>query len=245
MNMINTNDHSPLYVQLSTILKGKIVSGEYAPGSFLPTENDLSASFGVSRVTVRNALDLLEKQNLVVKKKGSGTYIKPPLIDQPLNTVVYFDQDMLRLGKKAETTMLRNVLVTSDPYISEALGIPENTKMNCIVRLRFADGGPLCMEMAYLIHDKCPGVLNMDFSKNSLRKYLESEYDIRWNTASQRIYAISASPEIAPLLNLKRGDPILYIERVSYDQHNAPLEYLMAYYRGDSYSLTTTLNYNH
>lgn len=243
MNTMDSESRYPLYLKLYDILYDKIKTGEYPAGSYLPTENELAKMYSVSRITIRNALDLLVEKGLIAKKKGSGSYVKPQLIDQPVNTVVFFEQDMARFGHRPTTHLLRNTLVYADSHIAECLGIPENTKMICVVRLRFANDEPLCLEMSYLIYDRCPGVLNKDFSNASLRDYLKSEYDIVWHSATQQIYAITASPEIAPLLNLKRGDPVLYIERMSSCKEGPPMEFLMAYYRGDRYYLTAALDY--
>ena len=243
MHSLDPESRSPLYLQLYAILSEKIQAKEYPAGTFLPSEKELAQEYGVSRITVRNALKLLKQRNLIEKKKGAGSFVKPQLIDQPLSTVIYFDQDVKRFGHEPSSTVLRNAITYADTHIACSMGIEENTKMICVVRLRFADSEPLCLEMAYLLYDRCPGVLGRDFSSSSLRRYLENEYGIIWTTASQKIYASPASPEIAPLLNLKRNDPVLYIERVSLCQNGLPGEYLAAYYRGDRYYLTANLAY--
>ena len=99
----------------------------------------------------------------------------------------------------------------------------------------------MCIESAYLIYDWCPEVLNQDFAQLSLRHFLEENYDIVWKKASQKIFAAKANAQIAGNLNIKDGDPMIYLERISYNKDNVPGEYLQSYYRGDSFYLTAEL----
>ena len=108
-------------------------------------------------------------------------------------------------------------------------------------RLRYADGIPMCIESSHLIRSRCPEVSQHDFSRQSLRHFLEEKYDIVWKRAHQRIYAAAASTRMAGYLGIKEGDPLIYIERVSYTGSDWPGEYLQAWYRGDSYYLTADL----
>lgn len=243
MNTRNSEDRRPLYLQVHDILHARITSGEYPPGVYLPTENELVESFNVSRITIRKALELLSQEKLISKKKGVGSFVLAPADNSPLGATVHFIRDMLPFGRRPSSTMLRNVLVHADSYIAKRMGIPEDTEMACVVRLRYADDEPLFLEMSYLLHERCPGILEQDFSTASLRKYLIENHDIVFKSATQEIRAIAASPEIAPLLNMKRGEPVLYIERTITCQDDKPVEFLMAYHRGDHYFITTRLEY--
>lgn len=231
-----------LYFQLYDILYKQIKDGVYKPGDLLPTENELIKRYNISRVTVRKAMDLLINDGLIVRRQGYGTFVQSPKVEQTLNKVLHFSNEMEKRGYKSSTVMLNNEIVYANKSIAGALGLQERDKLININRLRYADGIPMCLESAYLIYENCPEVLGRDFSKESLRKYLITRYNINWSRAYQKIYAITATTEMAGHLNIKKGDPLIYIERVSYDQDNEPGEYLQAYYRGDSYYLTVELN---
>jgi GntR family transcriptional regulator len=242
VEQLDFSGRTQLYFQLYDILYKQIKDGVYKPGDLLPTENELIEQYGISRVTVRKAMDLLLHDDLIAKRRGYGTFVKSPKVEQTLNKVLHFSNEMEKRGYKSSTIMLNNEIVYANKTIAKALNVPERAKLIHINRLRYADGIPMCLESAYLIYKSCPEVLERDFSKESLRKYLITRYNIIWSRAHQKIYAITSTAKLAAHLKIKKGDPLIYIERVSYDQNNKPGEYLQAYYRGDSYYLTVELN---
>lgn len=238
---LDFNGRTQLYFQLYDILYRDIKNGFYKPEELLPTESDLIEKYSVSRATVRKAMDLLVNDGLITRQRGYGTVVQKPKIEQTLNRVNHFSSEMAKKGYKSSTTLLDNKIVYANKTIAKALDIKENTKMIQVKRLRNANENPMCIENAYLIFDKCPKVLEQDFSKNSLREFLVKEYNINWKKAVQKIYAINADSKLAKPLKIKVGDPLIYVERVSYDQNDQPGEYLQVYYRGDSYYFTAEL----
>lgn len=241
---LDFDSRTQLYFQLYDILYKDIKEGLYKPGELLPTENELIEKYKVSRATVRKAMDLLVNDGLIVRQRGYGTVVQKPKIEQTLNRVIHFSNEMERKGYHSSTTMLANEIVFANKTIAEALNIKEGTKLIHVNRLRHANGEPMCIENAYLIYTKCPKVLEQDFSKKSLREFLIQEYNIKWKRAVQKMFAINANKEFAKHLNIKQGAPLIYIERVSYNQDDEPGEYLQAYYRGDSYYFTAELAAN-
>ena len=230
-----------LYYQLYDILYDNIKKGIYKPGDKLPTENQLIQLYGVSRVTIRKAMDMLLNEGLIVKRRGHGTFVQSKKVEQTLTKVLHFSNEMEKRGYKSTVKMLINEKVYANKKIAEALSIPTGSPLIHVCRLRYANDEPMCIESAYLIYEKCPNVLKQDFSKISLRHFLQSEYNIFWKRAHQRIYAIKANSRFADYLNISDGDPLIYIERVSYTQNNEPGEYLQSYYRGDRFYLTAEL----
>lgn len=238
---LDFSGRTQLYYQLFDILSQQIKKGEYRPGDMLPTENELVNQYKVSRITVRRAMDLLDSEGLITRKRGYGTIVKPPKMDQTINKVVHFSNEMAKRGQEFSTKMLANEVLPANKLIATALGIPEEEKLIHVNRLRYLNKVPLCLESAYLIHDRCPSVVGNDFGNSSLRLFLESNYGIVWKRASQKIYAILADKNLANLLMVDEGAPIIYIERVSYDKNDDPGEFLQGYYRADSYYLTAEL----
>ena len=239
--MIDFNSRVQLYYQLYDILSEEIASGNYKVGDRLPTESQLIEDYGVSRITVRKAMNMLADEGLIIKKPGYGTFVEPKKMSQRLNKVVHFSNDMMQKGYNVSVKVLENELVNASNNIAHALNIPEGSKLIKIKRLRYANNIPTCIECAYLIYDDCPEVLNNDFSKKSLRNYISKNYNINWKHASQKIYAHNANEEYAKLLDINIGDAIIYIERISYDQYNKAGEFLECYYRGDNFYLSAEL----
>lgn len=238
---LDFSGRTQLYFQLYDILHKMITDGDYKTGDLLPTENELIERFGISRVTVRKAMDMLMADGLIVKKRGYGTYVRPKKMEQTMKRVVHFSEEMEKRGLHSTTKMLGNEMLPASKQIADALNIPEGTPLIRVVRLRYADGTPLCLESAHLVYDRCPEVYGADFSSASLRKLLKSRYNITWTTATQRIFAVNADAKTAGYLQVKENSALIYIERVSYMQDTTPGEYLQSYYRGDSYYLTTEL----
>ncbi|WP_302279693.1 GntR family transcriptional regulator [Brachyspira pilosicoli] len=243
MEIIDNTSRVQLYYQLYDILLNKIKSGDYKPNDLFPTENELIEKYKVSRITVRKAMDMLSQEGLISKKRGIGTFVKAQKIENNLASIIDFNDNMKNKGYSHFTKVITNKIVECNNNISEALSIPNNTKLINIERLRLMQNEPICLESANLIYDRCPEVLNRDFNNESLRTFIKDNYKIIWKHAKQKITAINADKRISNILNIKKGDPILYIERVSYCTDNIPLEYLEAYYRADMYYFTVDLEY--
>jgi GntR family transcriptional regulator len=123
----------------------------------------------------------------------------------------------------------------------EKLGVASGEELALIMCLRLADGEPMSVEESYLHHRLCPGVLDHDYARRPLTGILEAAYGIVLRRAEQVIRAIPAAASLASRLHIKEGEPLLYIERVSYAQNDEPLEYLCIYHRGDRYAFFTDL----
>lgn len=238
---LDFSGRTQLYYQLYDILYNDIKNGVYKPGELLPTENELIDRYEISRVTVRKAMDMLLNEGIIAKRRGYGSFVQNKKVEQTLNKVLHFSNEMEKQGYKSSTKMLINEKVYANKTIAEALSIPEGTQLIHVNRLRLANGEPMCIESAYLIYNRCPDVLNHDFSDISLRKFIVEKYNIIWKKAYQKIFAIKANSHFAKFLNIKDGDPMIYIERISYTQDDQPGEYLQSYYRGDCFYLTAEL----
>jgi GntR family transcriptional regulator len=241
MDLIARGSKLPFYHQLYEILRGKIVRGEWRPGDMIPPESELIEQYEVSRVTVRQALDILVNEGLIYRQQGRGTFVAHPAVEQGLVRLINFTQDMCNRGFEPGTKVLFTALVPAPPDIAEKLQIEPGEELACLERLRLADGEPMSIEKSHLIHRYCPGVLQHDFTSDSLREYLDRVYGIRWAYAKQVIRAILASSDLAHLLAVRLKSPLLCIERVSFTERNTPLEFLRIYYRADRYSLYSEL----
>ena len=241
METIVHDSTSPYYRQLYEILRKDIVEGQRPPGQLLPSESELIDRFQVSRVTVRQAMDLLVQDGLVYRRRGRGTFVASPKIEQGLTQIISFSEDMRRRGFHAETAVLSAYLMPASKEIAKNLGIPSGEAIAFLQRLRLADGEPLSIESSYLVHRQCPGVLEGDYALFPLREALEQHYNLRLVRATQVIRAIAATKDLAQKLSIQPGAPLFFIERISYSQHDRPVEFLQLYHRGDRYTLYNEL----
>ena len=242
MDSINRQSKLPLYQQLYDVLRGNITRGEWKPGDLIPAESELIEQYGVSRITVRQVLDMLVQEGLIYRQRGRGSFVAHPTVEQVLQRLVSFTDDMRQRGFAASTRVLFSGLLPAPQGIAAELEVPEGEEMARIDRLRLADGEPMCLEQSYLVHRHLPGVLKHDLAARSLREIKVNEYGIRWSRARQTIQAIQATPELAHALSIKIGAALLFIERVSYSQDDVPVEFLRVYYRADRYVLYNELS---
>jgi GntR family transcriptional regulator len=238
---LNPVSKLPLYHQLYELLESKIRTGQWKPGEMIPPESELTDQYRVSRITVRKVLDMLVREGQILRERGRGTYVAHPKLEHGMTRIVSFTDDMRQRGFTPGTKVIFAGLIPAPAGIAEALSIPAGEECARFDRLRLADNVPMCVEESFLIHRFLPGILNHDFTTNSLRDVKQKEYGIRWSRARQTIQAIGAPPDIARLLAIRAGTPLLYFERVSFSQDDIPMEFLRIYYRADRYILHNEL----
>jgi GntR family transcriptional regulator len=238
---LNPNSKLPLYHQLYELLEGKIGTRQWEPGDMIPPESELVAQYGVSRITVRKVLDILAKEGHIKRERGRGTFVAHPKLEHGLTRIISFTDDMRQRGFVSGTRILFQGLVPAPANIALALKVPEEEELARIDRLRLADNEPMCVEESFLVHRYLPGIIEIDFKENSLREIKQKEYGVRWSRAMQTIQAIAAPPEIAHMLFIKAGAPLLYFERITFSQDDIAMEYLRIYYRADRYILHNEL----
>jgi GntR family transcriptional regulator len=232
---------TPFYHQVYEALRSRIVSGEWPPGHMLPPESELTSQYGVSRITARQALEVLVKEGRIYRERGRGSFVSHPTVEQSLVRIVSFSEDMEQRGFRAESQVLSVDLIPAPNDIAALLGVDLGEELVRIIRLRMADGEPMSLEQAHFVHRFCPGLMDHDVKGQSLRGLMERRYGIRWLRAKQTIRAVDASSEIAMKLKIKTNVPVLEIERVSYSQDEIPIEFLRAIHRGDRYTLYNEL----
>jgi len=231
----------PFYQQLYEILRGRIQRGDWKPGDMIPSEKELIEQYGVSRVTARQALDALVQDGLIYRERGRGTFVAHPTVEQASSRIISFTDEMRQRGVVPRTEVLSAGLVPAQQDIAERLSIARGDELVRLVRLRLADNEPMTVEEAYFVHSWCRGLLELDYRSGSLRELLERHYGIRWMRAKQVTRAINAPPDLAATLGIKPRAAVLYIERVSHNTQDVPLEFLRLYHRGDRYALYSEL----
>jgi len=231
----------PLYQQLEATLRAQIESGQYGTHARLPSERDLANEFGVSRMTVRQALDALVQAGLIYGKVGKGTFVSEPKINQQLATLTGFSEDMQRRGQTPSSRVLKAVVLPATKDVAAALQLDPKARVFNLVRVRLANDAPLAVENDYLPAHLCPDLLHHDFSRASLYDVLREQYGWRLVRAQQSIEARLANDEELKLLELKAPAPILAMERITIVEQGFPIEYVRSAYRGDRYKFSARL----
>lgn len=241
--MIAISPNSPVsyYQQLYSILRKEIASGAWKPGERMPSEAELITTFGVSRITVRQAFELLVNEGLVYRRRGSGTFVTIPTIEHGLNRILSFTEDMQRRGLHAETQLIASRLEPAATETAARLNIEPGAELAVLERLRLADATPMSVEHSHLVHSHCPGILDGDYTCTPLHEALFDRFGIRLSRARQAVRAVAADKALAGILSVPVGAPLFYIERVSFQQGGIPIEYLKIYHRGDRYVLYNEL----
>lgn len=241
MNEIIRDSKLPIYHQLYEILRANIVGGKWRPGDMLPSESELIEQYAVSRVTVRQAFEALVNDGLVNRQRGRGTFVVEPKVEQGLNRIISFTEDMRQRNYKPGTEILSAELIPAPADIADKLEISPNDLLARIERLRLADDQPMSIEQSHLVYRYCPNILQDDYVHEPLREILETKYGLRLVRAKQVVRAITASPKLASRLGVTATSALLMIERVTYSDQNIPVEFLRLYHRGDRYSLSNEL----
>jgi len=203
----------------------------------IPAERDLALEYGVSRITVRKAIDGLAQEGLVVRRRGSGTYVAAR-VEKSFSKLSSFSEDMLARGRKPSSEWLSRSAGLVTPEESLSLGLSPGRQVYRFQRLRFADDVPMAIETSTIAADCLAGI---DAVKDSLYAALEAEGN-RPVRALQRLRAMPFPGEQARRLGVETGHAGLLIERRGFLGDGRAVEYTQSYYRGDAYDVVAELN---
>ena len=216
---------STLYSRIQRDLALSIATGEYTPGSRIPSETSLAKRFGVTRMTVRHAVDGLISEGLVTRRHGSGTYVSQRRQPQrALNRLTGFTEDMRAQGRDATSSELHRGEVEAPEHVRDQLELQAGAHAVVLERLRHLDGKPVAIQRVWLPFSRAPELARRSLDGGSLYEMLEQEYGIRVTTARQRITAVAASEREAELLAVAKGAPLIFAERLTRDANNRPVE---------------------
>lgn len=239
--MINKDSPVPLYYQIENILL-KWITQHLKPGDLLPTEKELCEAFGVSRIVIRQALSELANRSMIRRKRGVGTVVIKPKIDEYLvSKLTGFYADMKSQGLEPVTKLLSKNLIKANELLAYYLGLDVGEKVFEIRRLRFVRDEPILIVINYIPEKFCPELLDEDLERQSLYEILESKFKIELVWGERTIEAISAGPDDSKLLQVKRGAPLIFLRSITYTHNNVPIEYYEAKHRADRTRFVTRL----
>jgi GntR family transcriptional regulator len=235
----------PLYYQLENLLREKILSGVFVAGARLPTESELIEQYGVSRITVRQALTALAEEGLIERQQGRGTFVTERRTRRrPFEGTIHLTgslDELISMALDTPIKVLETTRVEADQHEAELLGLRPGEPVYRIKRLRLYEGKPFSLIVNYLPAEIGVRFTNEELSSGSLLKRLESKFGLRLQSARQQITADLADPYVAGLLDVRVGAPLLSIERTVYTEDGRPIEYVHVLYRSDRYNYTVML----
>lgn len=238
---VNKDSPVPLYYQIENILL-RWISQNLKAGDLLPTEKELCEAFGVSRIVVRQALTGLANRGIIRRKRGVGTVvIKPKINEYLVSRLTGFYADMKSQGLEPVTKVLSKKLISSDELLAYYLDLRTGEKVFELQRLRYVRGEPILIVINYIPERFCPSLLDEDLETQSLYDILENKYGIELVWGERTIEAISASHEDSKLLGVERGAPLIFLRSITYTHNNVPVEYYEAKHRADRTRFVTRL----
>ncbi|MDN7242892.1 GntR family transcriptional regulator [Planococcus sp. N028] len=228
----------PIYYQLKTMIKEQVEGGRWKPDDMIPSERELSEKYKISRATVRQAINELVQEGILYRKRGMGTYVAKPKINQGLTKLTSFTSDMQRRGHKPGSKVLHMKVVPPSKKAAEALMLDAEDEVVELFRLRLADDEPMAIEKTFLPLEKVSPLLNDSLENKSLYAELKEKCNLDLVQATQTIEISYPDQTEAQFLGIRENEPVLLIERTTFLENSIPIEYVCSLYRADRYKFT-------
>jgi GntR family transcriptional regulator len=225
----------PLYAQIKDALRTCILDGTYAPHSQVPSEHELCAMFGVSRITVRQALGDLQNGGLLFRRHGKGTFVAKPKAFQNVSSLQGFAESMAALGHTIVNRVCSVRLTDAEHHIATQLGLDERASVIEIQRIRLLDHEPVSLEYTWLPASLGQRVAQADLATRDIFAILENDCGIALGHANLAIDATLADATLASALNVDEHSAMLRIERLTHDASGTPVDYEHLVFRADAF----------
>lgn len=223
---------SPLYVQLREVLRTKIDEGEYAPGTCIPSENQLADLYGLTRQSVRSALAALESEGMLKSMQGKGVFVVGPKFQRDLETLGGFRQTMRDREQKPETKVLVKALRPAGPLFAQTLGIGKEDALWYIRRICLSNGEPVALEEIFIPASVVPGLAEVDINVFSIFDVYDWN-GIRPIRGEQTLTITHLDPAAARLIGLSDDNAVMQFSGVAYDKTGRAIEFSRSYTRSD------------
>ncbi len=234
-DQLDEQSATPLYQQIFELLRGAILDGRLRLNDRLPAEQDLTQTLGVSRITVKRAMNELAIAGMVRRQRGIGTVVtydaSMPTVRGSFKTMI---DGLTRMGIETEVQLLDVTYGAASPAIMQSLELPRGASVQRIVRLRRLAGEPFSYLVTYIPEDVAEGYDDAELASQSLIRLLEKAGH-RPTEAEQTISAIAAEPAVAAVLGVAQGSPLMRIHRVMRNAKGRPVQDITAHYRADRF----------
>ena len=225
----------PAYQRIQSTIQKRIDAGQLRPGDPVSSERDLAKLHNVSLMTARHALASLEREGIVERRRGVGTFVSAPKIH--FNKLMSYTEQMAARSLVAASKIIYAKMIDSEPDVAARLSLPATGQMIKLERLRHASDEPFALETCYLSAADFPGLLSAPLQRDSLFAILERNYDVKLGYADEEIDATPADPRTAELLKVPRREPLLRIRQIIYSTKGKVVMYVLGIYRSDRHDL--------
>jgi GntR family transcriptional regulator len=233
---IDKHDPGPVYLQIAGAIKELLRTGQIAAGTAMPPERVLAQQFGVSRMTMRQANDILERQGLIERHAGRGTFAVQNRIIKQEQETRSFSEEIRRRGGIPSSRLISFRTIEASPSAAELFAISTGEPLYEIERVRLADGVPIAFESVQIPARLCPHLERFNLVDHSLYEILEGNYGIELARSEEEISAIQPNRLHRKMLGLPRNIAVLQIKRNTFTSDGRPLELATTVYRGDLYT---------
>ena len=224
----------PIYIQIHDQIKAEVESGKWAIGDRLPSERDLSIQFGVSRMTLRQAIQTLADEGVLERKIGSGTYVAKKRVQETMTGTTSFSEIILAQGKVPTSKTTAYFVTQPSSSEMEKLNLTKEDQILRMERIRYADDLPICFEVTSIPYNLIKDAEKEQVTQ-SFYQTLTTDGEQKIGKAVQRLTAMVASEKIADYLEIKKGDAILSLRQISYFENQQPFEYVRSQYVGNRF----------
>lgn len=235
--MLDRNNPKPLYAQLEDRLRSFILSGEWQANHAIPSENEMSRTYGLSRMTVRSVVTTLVNEGLLYRVQGKGTFVAEPKIATRSPAYLGVREQLEQMGYETTTRLITFGTINANAHIAAKLGIARDEEVYFIERVRSAGGRPISIHRSYLPSALCPTLADKALEGEQLCVIMEREYGFKTSTVSETLESVMASAADASLLQVEKGFPLLRLEDVNVTAAHQIFEYTTVLFRGDKIKL--------
>ncbi len=233
----------PRYHRIAEALRARVREGELRAGERLPNQRELARSFGVTLMTLRQALELLEREHLIARRHGLGTFVAAPSIDYDILQLRRFAGDLQAKGEQVTTRLVGTRFLVGDRRVTEALGLGPHGRVLAVERLRLVEGHPMSLQRSFLPPRIGDEVVRADLAVTPLHEVLEFKLGVAIERAHETVSAVRLGRREARELGCRAGAPAFESERVSFDASGAPIVFDRAFIPGDRFRITRDLTY--
>jgi GntR family transcriptional regulator len=232
---VESRNGTPAYQKIQGAIRKGIEAGSLRPGDAVSSERELAKIHRVSLMTARHALAGLEREGIVERRRGVGTYVAPPRIH--FNKLMSYTEQMSSRGLAPGSKVILSKIIENEDEVAGRLTLPAASRMIKVERVRHTADDPFALETCYLPADEFPGLVRAPLARNSLFATLEHDFGVELIYADEEVDATAADPRVAQLLEVPRGAPVLRIRQVIYSSKGRPVVYVVGFYRSERHSL--------
>ncbi len=243
MNALDKDSARPIYLQLEDLLRQQIETGQLNPGDRMPSEMELAAMYGISRMTARRATDSLVTDGLLLRQPGKGTFVANPKVPFPGVTISSFSHSMRVLGLSVTSRVLDLELIPAVPQVAHELHLSPDQPVVFLRRLRLINHEPMALMSSYMHGSFYEALQNADLSNRPITQIMEEASGVKPAFSRDHIEASLAHSEEAELLAIRKGAPVLLLRGVIYEANGTPVRFSKVVYRADRFRLSLSAEY--